>query len=75
VTTTKEARDGGAALALAADVTDPDQLGTAGAELHARFTRSHEQGTLITPEQSARSLRARLPDEVTGQIWDVSDPA
>jgi 3-oxoacyl-[acyl-carrier protein] reductase len=46
-----------------------------GAELHGRFTRSYEQGTLITPEQSARSLLARLPGEVTGQIWNAADPA
>jgi 3-oxoacyl-[acyl-carrier protein] reductase len=50
----------------------PDQIG---AQLHQRFTRSYEQGALITPERSARSLLARLPDDVTGQIWDISGSA
>jgi 3-oxoacyl-[acyl-carrier protein] reductase len=50
----------------------PEQIG---AELHERFTRSYEQGTLLTPEQSARSLLARLPGEITGQIWNAARPA
>ncbi|MGD0607568.1 MAG: SDR family NAD(P)-dependent oxidoreductase [Streptosporangiaceae bacterium] len=47
----------------------PEQIG---AELHDRFTRNYEQGTLLTPEQSARSLLTRLPDDATGQIWNAS---
>ncbi|MFB9834955.1 SDR family NAD(P)-dependent oxidoreductase [Actinoallomurus acaciae] len=50
---------------------DPDRIGAA---LHRRFSRSHAEGTLITPEQSAGSLLERLPSEATGQIWDVADP-
>jgi NAD(P)-dependent dehydrogenase (short-subunit alcohol dehydrogenase family) len=46
--------------------------GQIGAELHGRFTRNYEQGTLLTPEQSARSLLTRLPDDATGQIWNAS---
>ncbi|WP_075023022.1 SDR family NAD(P)-dependent oxidoreductase [Actinomadura madurae] len=49
---------------------DPDQIG---AGLHQRFSRLHAEGSLITPEQSARSLLDRLPGEATGQIWDVTD--
>lgn len=66
-------RPGSVDTAMQAWIRDqaPEQIG---ADLHARFTRSHEQATLITPEQSARSLLARLPGQVTGQIWDVSDP-
>jgi 3-oxoacyl-[acyl-carrier protein] reductase len=51
---------------------DPTEIGTA---LHERFTRSHAEGTLITPERSADSLIARLSGDRNGQIWDVSDPA
>jgi NAD(P)-dependent dehydrogenase (short-subunit alcohol dehydrogenase family) len=50
---------------------DPREIGAA---LHDRFTRSLAEGRLITPEESARSLLARLPGEATGRIWDVSDP-
>jgi 3-oxoacyl-[acyl-carrier protein] reductase len=50
---------------------DPARIGT---ELHERFTRSYAQRALITPQQSARSLIARLPSDVTGAIWNVSDP-
>jgi 3-oxoacyl-[acyl-carrier protein] reductase len=50
---------------------DPTQIGTA---LHERFTRSHAEGTLITPERSADALIARLSGDGNGQIWDVSDP-
>ena len=49
---------------------DPAAIGVA---LHQRFTRSHAEGTLITPERSARSLIARLDSDVSGEIWDVSD--
>jgi NAD(P)-dependent dehydrogenase (short-subunit alcohol dehydrogenase family) len=49
----------------------PDQIG---AELHQRFVRNYEQGTLLTPAQSAAMLLSRLPSDDTGQIWDASDP-
>jgi hypothetical protein len=51
---------------------DPDQIGS---ELHERFTASHQQGNLITPQQSARALLTHLDSVATGEIWDVSDPA
>ena len=51
---------------------DPAQIGVA---LHERFTRSHAEGMLITPERSANALIARLSGDQNGQIWDVSDPA
>lgn len=41
---------------------------------HARFVRNLEQGMLITPDESARSLVERLGSDDSGQIWDVSDP-
>ena len=49
---------------------DPAAIGVA---LHERFTRSDAEGTLITPQRSARSLVARLDSDVSGEIWDVSD--
>ena len=49
---------------------DPAAIGVA---LHERFTRSHAEGTLITPQRSARSLIARLDSDVSGEIWDGSD--
>jgi NAD(P)-dependent dehydrogenase (short-subunit alcohol dehydrogenase family) len=48
----------------------PAEIGTA---LHQHFQASYEQGALITPDRSARSLIARLVGEETGQIWNVTD--
>jgi NAD(P)-dependent dehydrogenase (short-subunit alcohol dehydrogenase family) len=48
----------------------PDAIGAA---LHEHFRASHEQGTLITPAHSARSLVARLVGEATGEIWTVDN--
>ncbi len=47
---------------------DPTRVGT---ELHARFVASHQDGTLLTPEQSASSLIQRLGGEETGEIWNA----
>jgi len=47
----------------------PDDIG---AGLQRHFQTSYEQGALITPEQSARSLLGRLPGEGTGEIWTAS---
>jgi NAD(P)-dependent dehydrogenase (short-subunit alcohol dehydrogenase family) len=47
--------------------------GVVDATLQARFIRAHEEGTLVTPSESARSLLAHLDRDETGQIWDVSD--
>ncbi len=44
-----------------------------GAALHQHFQASYEQGALITPEHSARSLLTRLAGETTGQIWTATD--
>ncbi|HEY3716155.1 MAG TPA: SDR family oxidoreductase [Jatrophihabitantaceae bacterium] len=43
-----------------------------GADLHDRFVGAHEQGALISPEQSSKSLLSRLSGDATGQIWDVN---
>jgi hypothetical protein len=43
-----------------------------GAALHERFARSYEEGSLITPGQSARSLMQHLATDVTGEIWNVN---
>jgi NAD(P)-dependent dehydrogenase (short-subunit alcohol dehydrogenase family) len=48
----------------------PEEIGAA---LHERFQASYEQGSLITPEHSARSLVGRLAGEATGEIWNVTD--
>ncbi len=50
---------------------DPKKIG---AGLHQRFVRSHEQGTLLTPGQSAAALLSRLPGDDTGRIWDANNP-
>ena len=47
---------------------DPDRVG---ADLHERFARSHQQGTLMTAEQSARTLIRHLTSDDTGQIWNA----
>ncbi|MGA8014946.1 MAG: SDR family oxidoreductase, partial [Candidatus Dormiibacterota bacterium] len=44
-----------------------------GAALHERFRTAYEQGSLITPEHSARSLLAKLVGDATGEIWTVAD--
>jgi 3-oxoacyl-[acyl-carrier protein] reductase len=66
-------RPGGVDTAMQAWIRgqDPDRIGV---DLQARFARDHQQGALLTPEQSARSLLARLPGGDTGQIWDAGDP-
>lgn len=45
-----------------------------GTTLSRHFVESYERGTLLTPEQSARSLLARLVGDATGQVWSVEDP-
>jgi 3-oxoacyl-[acyl-carrier protein] reductase len=47
----------------------PDEIG---AGLHHHFQAAYEQGNLITPEQSARSLLARLAGDGTGEIWTAA---
>lgn len=51
---------------------DPAQVG---AELHRRFTASYQDGNLISPQQSAQSLLARLDSDDNGRIWSLPDPA
>jgi hypothetical protein len=48
---------------------DPDRIGTMA---HERFNQSFAQGILVTPEQSAKSLFARLSGDDTGSIWDFT---
>jgi hypothetical protein len=43
-----------------------------GAALHERFARCYEEGSLITPGQSARSLMRHLATDATGEIWNVN---
>lgn len=66
-------RPGGVDTAMQAYIRgqDPDEVGAA---LHQRFVTNHSSGTLLTPEQSAASLLARISGTSTGQIWDASDP-
>lgn len=49
---------------------DPRRIGQ---DLHERFTRYQADGSLITPERSARSLVALLRTAATGSTWTVSD--
>lgn len=50
---------------------EPDWIG---AELHRRFTASYHDGNLISAQQSAQSLLARLDSDDNGRIWNFSDP-
>ena len=43
-----------------------------GAALHERFARSYEEGSLITPGQSARSLMQHLATDATGETWNAN---
>jgi len=47
----------------------PDDIGAA---LHERFTRNRDEGSLITPELSARTLLTHLHGDRTGEVWSVS---
>jgi len=52
---------------------DPDRIGRG---LHDRFVGMRDSGALITPQESAAALVARLvrdPD-ANGVVWDVADP-
>lgn len=49
---------------------DPERIGR---DLHGWFTASFASGTLMTPEESARSLFSHLLSEDTGCVWDVPD--
>jgi NAD(P)-dependent dehydrogenase (short-subunit alcohol dehydrogenase family) len=51
---------------------DPARIGE---RLHDRFTRAQQDGALISAEDSAHALIARLGGEATGQIWSVSGGA
>ena len=64
-------RPGGVDTAMQAWIRgqDPARIGTA---MHDRFTRSHADGTLITPEQSAAALLARLSTDDTGAISEFT---
>ena len=42
-----------------------------GLALHDSFVESYAQGTVITSEESAKSLLVRLPSEATAGIWSV----
>jgi hypothetical protein len=65
-------RPGGVDTAMQAYIRgqDPDEVGAA---LHQRFVTNHTSGTLLTPEQSAASLLARISGTSTGQIWNAGD--
>ena len=64
-------RPGGVDTAMQAWIRqqDPGRIGTAVSE---RFRQNFAAGALITPEQSAAALIARLGGDDTGAIWDVS---
>jgi 3-oxoacyl-[acyl-carrier protein] reductase len=49
---------------------DPARIG---ADLHEWFARSYAGETMLTPEQSARSLVPHLSTDVTGEVWDASN--
>jgi NAD(P)-dependent dehydrogenase (short-subunit alcohol dehydrogenase family) len=65
-------RPGGVDTAMQAHIRGQDP-GRIGAALHTRFNQNFTGGALITPEQSAAALIARLRGDDSGSIWDVSD--
>ena len=65
-------RPGGVNTAMQAWIRDQDPV-LVGAGLHQRFVDNFEQGALLSPEQSASSLLARLASPDTGQIWNAGD--
>ena len=66
-------RPGGVDTAMQAFIRsgDPHLIGAA---LHGRFIRSHAEGNLLTPDQSATHLLSRLAGTDTAQIWDAAAP-
>lgn len=69
-------RPGSVDTAMQAWIRDqaPDRIG---ADLHQRFNRSHDEGNLITPERSAKSLLAACrprPTDRSGTSPTPSDP-
>ena len=63
-------RPGGVDTAMQAWIRgqDPERIG---AGLHERFNRNYADGALITAEQSAATLLARLAGDDTGSIWEA----
>jgi NAD(P)-dependent dehydrogenase (short-subunit alcohol dehydrogenase family) len=65
-------RPGGVDTAMQAWIRNQDPV-LVGADLHRRFVDNYEQGTLLSPRQSASSLLARLTSPDTGQTWAATD--
>lgn len=65
-------RPGGVDTAMQAWIRwqDPERIGAAA---HEWFNQNLDQGTLITPAQSAAAPIAHLSGDDTGAIWDVSN--
>jgi hypothetical protein len=52
------------------DHITPAEMGST-TDLHRRFVDNYEQGKLLSPEQSASSLLARLASAENSQIWEA----
>lgn len=65
-------RPGGVDTAMQAWIRKQDPA-LVGRTLHQRFVDNYKQGTLLSPEQSASSLLARLARPGTGQIWEATN--
>jgi NAD(P)-dependent dehydrogenase (short-subunit alcohol dehydrogenase family) len=65
-------RPGGVDTAMQAWIRNQDPV-LVGAALHQHFVDNYKEGTLLSPEQSASSLLARLASPHTGQIWHATD--
>lgn len=50
-----------------------DQDGTGFPALHERFHYMHQEGLLISPEESVAALLPRIASTETGRIWNVDD--
>lgn len=65
-------RPGSVDTAMQAWIRSQDPV-LVGSDLHERFVGNYERGSLLSPQQSASSLLARLAGPETGQIWDATD--
>ncbi|WP_405590445.1 SDR family NAD(P)-dependent oxidoreductase [Streptomyces sp. NBC_01190] len=65
-------RPGSVDTAMQAWIRDNGK-GRIGDTTHQNFLRRHEQGALISPEDSAAVLLRRLTGPDNGRIWDVRD--
>lgn len=65
-------RPGSVDTAMQAWIRDQDPA-VVGDAMHRRFVHNYEQGSLLSPEQSAAALLVRVNSTATGQLWDANE--